>query len=154
MSDNVVSAGPGYASRPVRTYVTGSITKWMRVAAIAVAAVCLLVTAIAYPSLPEMIPFHFGATGEPDSWEPRSLALVNPVIFGVIIVGMSLLSRHPRILNYAGVITEDNAQQIYRLGEQMIVQLTPQWHSSSAAQRYRCCSASLRSRYLSRAWPG
>lgn len=124
MSDNVVSAGPGYASRPARTYTTGSVTKWLRIAAIAIAVACLLATIIAYPSLPEMVPSHFGPTGEPDAWEPRSLAFITPGILTVIVAGMSWLSHHPRLFNYPGNITEDNAQQIYRAGEQMIVWMT------------------------------
>ncbi|MBP1324985.1 hypothetical protein JOF28_000217 [Leucobacter exalbidus] len=45
-------------------------------------------------------------------------------IFVVIVCGLAWLSCHPRIFNYPRIVSEANAQEMYRPGEFMTVGVT------------------------------
>lgn len=118
------SAGSGYFERPARSYETGRVTVWIRRGSIALAAASAITMVLLYPSLPERIPTHFNALGQPDGWGSRSEAIMLTVIFVAMVTGLSVLSRYPRIFNYPAAVIEENAQRMYRAGEQMIVGTT------------------------------
>ena len=107
--------------RPPRTYVTGRPTRWIRIGAIVVTLLATAWALSAYARLPEIVPTHFDARGRPDAMGHKSELLVFFGIFAPMVLGMSWLSRYPRTFNYPGEVTERNAQQLYRLGEQTLV---------------------------------
>jgi uncharacterized membrane protein len=65
----------------------------IRTALIAIAAIGVLVMLVLfvrdYGRLPEIVPTHFGATGEPNAWGPKSTFIIFPIIaiamFGAVI---------------------------------------------------------------------
>lgn len=107
--------------RPPRNYETGPTTRWIRRFAVALTAAVAIALLVRYPSLPDTIPTHFNAAGQADAWGSRSSVFILIAIFVVIVAGITWLSHHPSIFNYPGVITEHNAQELYRAGEQMLV---------------------------------
>ena len=62
----------------------------------------LLEAAQAWPGLPERIPTHFGASGQPDAWSAKSFASVfalplTNVVMGVVVAGFALLTARARL---------------------------------------------------------
>lgn len=111
----------GSLARPARTYTTGLVTRTLRRVAVGIMAATILATLVSYPHLPEEIPVHFGITGQADGWGPRWSVFLVLGIGAAIICGVAWVSRHPAWFNYLAVITESNAQEQYRNGEQMMV---------------------------------
>ncbi|SJN09973.1 hypothetical protein FM113_07850 [Leucobacter sp. 7(1)] len=118
------TAASGHAQRPPRTYRTGAVTRWIRIATVGFTAIVIAVALIRYPALPDSVPTHFGITGEPDAWGPPSSMFLLLAILAALVGGMTWLSFHPRYFNFPVEITDDSAQTMYRLGEQMIVWVT------------------------------
>lgn len=118
------AAASGHMDRPPRSYRTGPVTVWIRRGAVAVTVAATVLALILYPTLPETIATHYDFSGRADGWGPRSSLFVLLVIFVVMVAGFTWLSHHPRIFNYPRVVTEYNAQDVYRAGEQMMVWLT------------------------------
>ena|SRR5690625_4725802 len=114
--------------RPERTYETDRVTIWARRAAILFTAIVTVCAGLVYAFGPEIVPVLFDFEGEPDAFDDRSAVLVLALVFVALITGMLWLSRHPRALNYATEVTVDNAQGLYRAGEQMLV-----WMGASTA---------------------
>ncbi|MBK0418938.1 DUF1648 domain-containing protein [Leucobacter sp. CSA1] len=115
------TAASGHMQRPARTYETGAVTRWIRRVTVALSAATILAALLLYPTLPERIPTHFGISGQADAWGPRSSVFLLLGIFAALVGGLTWLSHHPRIFNYPAVVTEHNAQRMYRAGEQLIV---------------------------------
>lgn len=117
-----VGSSPWVSSeRPVRDYVTGPVTMWVRRIAVAITSVTVLATLIRYPSMPDTIPTHFNAVGEADGWGSKTSIFVILAIAAALTGGCAWLSARPQIFNYPKVVTEANAQDMYRAGEQMMV---------------------------------
>lgn len=107
--------------RPAREYATGPWTRWLRrvaLLAIVVTAAWLLVV---YPSLPQTVPTHFDVSGEPDAFGGRASVLWLVALMTAMGVLCGWLSTKPRLFNYPGAVTEQNAQAVYREGERMMV---------------------------------
>ncbi len=68
-----------------------------------------------YGELPDRIPHHFNAAGEPDAWGSKLLILAIPVIAVGLYYLLRLLYRHRHWSNYPVKITEENAEQQYTL---------------------------------------
>lgn len=107
--------------RPARTYTTGPVTRGLRYVAPVGVGVLSLYVVFTQDGLPDIVPTHFGFTGEADDWGPKwtvwVLLGVNILLVGLI----TWLSTRPRWFNYVSEITEDNAQHLYREGERMFV---------------------------------
>jgi uncharacterized membrane protein len=67
-----------------------------------------------YPALPEKVPVHFGADGQPDAFGPKSMLLVLAITASVLSIVMLICARFPRWANYPVKVTEDNAGRLYR----------------------------------------
>lgn len=73
--------------------------------------------------LPERIPIHFGADGQPNGWgSPAGLWLL-PAIVLVVYGGMTLVSRFPSAFNYPVRATAENRARLEALTLQMIAWL-------------------------------
>lgn len=73
-----------------------------------------------YPGLPEQIPVHFGADGQPDSWGNKSSLLVLSLLTLVLYAGLKVLEKFPHYYNYLTTITEANAAFQYLNARKMI----------------------------------
>ncbi|WP_413316729.1 DUF1648 domain-containing protein [Agrococcus sp. 1P02AA] len=111
------------AARPARTYATGAVTRRLRLAALLGSAAIAVWLVAQYPSLPDVLPTHFGPGGEADAWGSKASVLW----LAGLAVGMGALlgwlSTRPRSFNYPTPVTEQNAQGLYREGERTLVWL-------------------------------
>lgn len=73
-----------------------------------------------YPSLPEIIPTHFGGGGEPDGFGSKATILGLPIVSTVLYLMLSIFSRYPHKMNYSTTITAENAEVQYRIMTRMI----------------------------------
>lgn len=73
-----------------------------------------------WPVLPEIVPTHFGISGEPDGWGGKASLFLLPVTGTFLYVCMWFLSKYPHIYNYPVTITEDNAPGQYLMGRKII----------------------------------
>ena len=73
-----------------------------------------------YSQLPESIPRHFNASGEPDAWGSKSIALVLPIVTLVMYASLTILNRVPHRFNYLWTITERNARSQYQLARELL----------------------------------
>jgi len=96
-----------YGERPARDYVTGVWTRRIRWASIG-----LMVVGV--------VAGLGGLAGGVDGSSPWEL-LGMLALWVVTQVGIDLLSRHPRAVNYPTVLTSRTVQRVYREGERMLV---------------------------------
>lgn len=67
--------------------------------------------------LPQLVPTHFGLSGEADAWGSKNSILILPLLSVIIYGLLTVFSRLPRLMNYPVVITEENAKREYILGK-------------------------------------
>jgi len=66
-----------------------------------------------FGQLPDSIPTHFGADGEPNLFGSRISIWVIPIL-GIVIYGsLFFLNKYPHIFNYAQPVTAENAERLY-----------------------------------------
>ena len=73
-----------------------------------------------FSELPEVIPQHFNAAGEPDGFSQKSIIWVLPAIGLMMYSSMWALNRYPHIFNYPTEITKDNAKRQYHIATKLI----------------------------------
>lgn len=73
-----------------------------------------------YSSLPDSIPTHFNAAGEPDDFGGKASLLVLPIISTILFFGLTFLNNFPEIFNYPVDITLENAPAQYKNIQRMI----------------------------------
>ncbi|MEM8836187.1 MAG: DUF1648 domain-containing protein [Planctomycetota bacterium] len=87
-----------------------SLVAWAMVLVVLVTPIALL------PVLPDRLPMHFNAAGQPTSSAGRWSIIVLGVVSALTAFGVLMVTRiDPRKFNYATTITEDNAEGMYRL---------------------------------------
>lgn len=95
---------------------------------IALAAVCLLImfglTLYYYESIPERIPTHFNATGQPDGYGGKITLWIILGISVALFVFLNFIGRRPHVANYTVPITEENAYRQYQNMQRMNHTLT------------------------------
>lgn len=80
-----------------------------------------LMTILAWGSLPDKVPTHYGFTGTPDSYGDKGMIWLLPIIGLALYAGMTLVNRYPHIFNYPVTITPENAARQYRLARLLMV---------------------------------
>lgn len=73
-----------------------------------------------FKELPDIIPRHFNAAGEPDGFSQKNIIWILPVIGVVMYVGMFFLNKFPHIFNYPTEITIENAERQYRIATKLM----------------------------------
>jgi uncharacterized membrane protein len=73
-----------------------------------------------YGQLPESIPRHFGADGQPDAYSSKAIIWVLPLVGLAMYLGMYWLGKHPHSYNYPQGITPENAQRQYAIATRMV----------------------------------
>ncbi len=73
-----------------------------------------------YGGLPDQIPTHFNAAGEPDAYGSKTSVWVLPIVGLLLAVGMMYLNRFPHLFNYTVSITEENAMRQYSKATRMM----------------------------------
>lgn len=77
----------------------------------------LATAARAWATLPERVPVHFGASGEPDRWGSKGEFLWLPLISLLLYAGLTWAGRKSRHFNYPWEITEANAERQYGMAK-------------------------------------
>ena len=75
---------------------------------------------INYSSLPDTIPIHFDASGQPDGYGSKAMIFLLGFILTFVFVLMTLLNKVPHIFNYPVKITAENAQYQYKNATKLI----------------------------------
>jgi uncharacterized membrane protein len=73
-----------------------------------------------YNKLPESIPIHFNAAGQPDGFGGRHSLFILPVTAFFIYILLTFLAAFPHIYNYPVTITSENAEVQYRLATRLL----------------------------------
>ena len=73
-----------------------------------------------YSSLPDIIPRHYGLSGEPDGFSGKGIIWTLPAIGLVMYVGMAILNKFPHIFNYPKEITSENAKRQYKIATKLV----------------------------------
>lgn len=111
------------ATRPRRTYRTHprevalQVVGWLLVVGTAVGL------AVRMPTLPDRVPVHFEAAGDPDRWGSPGEVWGAVGMMVLIQALLTLVARVPHRHNYPVPVTEENAQGMYRVSEQMTTHL-------------------------------
>lgn len=73
-----------------------------------------------YSDLPDIVPRHFNAMGEPDGFSQKRIIWTLPGVGTVVYISMIILNRFPHIFNYIKEITVENAERQYRIATKLI----------------------------------
>jgi uncharacterized membrane protein len=86
--------------------------------------VCILMAVIyiasVWSSLPNTVPTHFNAAGEPDGWGGKESIWFLPVLSTFLFILFFFLSKVPHLHNYPMEITEENAEKMYRASKKLL----------------------------------
>lgn len=80
----------------------------------------ILVIALYYSKLPDHIPVHFNAAGEPDRFGNKKTIMILPILGIITVIGMHFLSKIPHTYNYLVEITEQNAHYQYQKASRLM----------------------------------
>lgn len=106
--------------RPVIRIPRSALELWLEVVNIVVIVGTLVYLLIRWRDLPSTIPTHFNGSGEADGWGHRATLLLFPLISIAPYALITTISRFPHTFNYPIAVTEQNAQQLYKLTIQML----------------------------------
>ena len=73
-----------------------------------------------YNALPETIPRHYDALGQPDGFSQKSVIWTLPAIGLLMFTGLTLLNRYPHLFNYPADITKENASRQYKIATKLV----------------------------------
>ena len=73
-----------------------------------------------FNQLPDTIPSHFNALGEPDAYSKKNSIWTLPIVGLFTYIGLFALNGYPHIFNYPTEITEDNAERQYRIATKLL----------------------------------
>ncbi|SDH99852.1 DUF1648 domain-containing protein [Agrococcus jejuensis] len=110
-------------TRPAWQHGSAPGVRALRIATLVAAAVGIVAALVAFPTLPAVIPTHFGITGEADAFGPRWTLLPLLALWAALQLLFAWVSTHPEWGNLPVAITEANAQRVYRETERMLVLL-------------------------------
>jgi uncharacterized membrane protein len=108
------------AQRPPSQVTATTVDMILELLALAALVLCFAIPLAALSRLPDTIPAHFNLRGEVDGYGSKRTILYPLPVAGVLYIALTILSRHPRIYNYAVEITEKNAQVQYRLATRLV----------------------------------
>jgi uncharacterized membrane protein len=77
--------------------------------------VSFVIAILAWSSLPEIIPVHFGLNGQADGWGNKAIFWIFPFLNLVVFGSFTWLRRYPHTFNYPVRITAQNAQIQYQI---------------------------------------
>ncbi|MEW9502386.1 DUF1648 domain-containing protein [Jeotgalibacillus marinus] len=108
-----------YTNRPVIQVKKTLFERLFNMVAIVAFFAWMVYLVVDWASIPERIPSHFNALGEPDGWSSRGFIGVILFIGLIQWIGLSILERYPHVYNYLH-LTEENAEWQYKNAIMMI----------------------------------
>jgi uncharacterized membrane protein len=88
--------------------------------AFAFLAALIAIPSMNYSSLPDTIPSHFNAAGQPDDYGGKGTLWMLPATGLFFFILMTIVEQFPQIYNYPVEITEENAERQYRNAVRLI----------------------------------
>lgn len=73
-----------------------------------------------YGALPDVIPRHYNAVGQPNGYSEKGIIWALPAIGLILYLGLSLLNRYPHKFNYPQRVTKENAARQYKNATRML----------------------------------
>lgn len=107
-------------ARPKIKVTLSSFDKTLETICISLILVLWGLTLFAYFTLPDTIPTHYNASGEVDNYGSKTTLIFLPVLCTILFCGLTILNKHPNILNYVTPITEENAERQYKYATRML----------------------------------
>lgn len=108
------------ANRPRLKIKRTTVDWFIEFAAFSFVIILILLPIINYNHLPETIPVHFNAAGEPDGFGSRSTLWILPVTGVFMWLMFTVLESFPQIYNYPVKITPENAVTQYRMATRLL----------------------------------
>ncbi len=78
------------------------------------------IAAYYFNQLPDTIPIHFNGKGEADGYGSKNTIWFLPILSVIMFLGLWKASKIPHLYNYPGKITEENAENKYRIASRMM----------------------------------
>ena len=78
---------------------------------------------IMWDKIPNIIPTHFGLSGDPDRFGNKNSLFALPIISSIMHILFVVLSKIPYYFNYPVNVTEESAEALYKIGKQLILLL-------------------------------
>jgi uncharacterized membrane protein len=82
--------------------------------------ILIAIPLFSYNKLPESIPTHFNAAGQPDGFGGRHSLFILPITSFFIYLLLTIVAAFPHIYNYPVTITSENAEVQYRLATRLL----------------------------------
>jgi uncharacterized membrane protein len=107
-------------NRPILQLPLSSREMLLEAASIAGVVTCIMMPALVWKSIPQIIPSHFDLSGKADAMGSKSFLLSIPGMAVLIYATLTAISRFPHIFNYPFPVSEDNAERLYRVGREIM----------------------------------
>jgi uncharacterized membrane protein len=75
---------------------------------------------INYKNLPQIIPTHYDMFGNADKHGEKYILIFLPIIASIIFIVLSIFIKYPHIMNYQINITNENAENQYKISIKML----------------------------------
>jgi uncharacterized membrane protein len=108
-------------NRPILSLERSPLELFLEIIAFLGVLAGIIIIAKYWPSLPEIIPVHFGVDGKANSWGNKSIILMLPLLAFIMDVGAIFLSNYPHTFNYPVRITPENAARQYQLARGLLL---------------------------------
>ncbi|MBU0616312.1 MAG: DUF1648 domain-containing protein [Planctomycetes bacterium] len=109
------------ASRPQVEHRRSPADWLAETVAVAGLIIGLVLPAYYWSSLPERVPSHFGAFGQPNAWSARGFVWFLPAVMVVVYLVLTSISLiPPRYYNYPWQITAENAPRQVRIVRRLL----------------------------------
>lgn len=82
--------------------------------------VTFLLLILNYNDLPEIMPGHFNAAGQPDGFGNKAIIWALPGVALALYILLTIVLRYPHVFNYPMEITAENAERQYRNAVMMV----------------------------------
>ncbi len=101
------------ARRPKLTIEKTLLEKFANILGTAGIFIMVLLVALNWGSLPDIVPTHFNGAGEADGWGSKFTLLILPGIAILSHILLEIVERKPHTHNYPARLTEENAVLFY-----------------------------------------
>jgi uncharacterized membrane protein len=110
-------------NRPKLTLPRSPLEKVLEVVGVLLLLFMVGLLLVSWPSVPETIPTHFNAAGQPDNYGGKGSLVVVPIVALVLYALLTVVSFFPQVFNFPWRITEQNAEAQYRLARTLLTWL-------------------------------
>ncbi|MQR95848.1 DUF1648 domain-containing protein [Fictibacillus phosphorivorans] len=108
-----------YEGRPKLNLPRTRLENFLDIASIALLIVGIMSLISDWAGIPDTVPTHFNAAGDPDGWGSKSNLWILIVIGVVTWLLLTVLEKYPHIYNYFN-LTEENVERQYKNARMMI----------------------------------